>query len=130
MFGLKKPRDGRANPRWHIDRFLAVYDQDKSTFLGRVMDLSVSGMSVLSSEVLPIGNHVRLAIEVLQEDGSVRTCQLRCRCQWSQPDGDDGLHRMGLEFSGSSPAIIQEIERLIREQDLARAGSLRPRVPR
>lgn len=126
MFGLKKQRDGRANPRWRIDRFLAVYDQDKSTFLGRVLDLSISGMCVLSSETLPVGNHIRLVIESLQEAGDVRLIQLRCRSLWSKPDGDEGLYRIGLEFSGVSPVVIQQIERIIREQNLSRSGALPP----
>lgn len=125
MFGLKKTRDGRMHPRWRIDRFLAVYDRDKSTFLGRVMDLSVSGMSVLSSETLLLDNHVKLALEVLRDDGGVSTFHLRCRCLWSRPDeGDDGLYRMGFEFSGTSPAAIREIERIIHEQNLSRSGVL------
>lgn len=120
MFGLKRQRDERMHPRWRIDRFLAVYDQDKSTFLGRVMDLSVNGMSVVSSETLPIGDHVRLAIESLQRDGTVRTFHLRCRSLWVRPEDDDGLYRTGLEFSGISPAAIKEIELILREQNLPR----------
>ncbi len=128
MFGLKKHRDGRSNPRWRIDRFLAVYDQDKSTFIGRVLDLSVSGMCVLSSETLPIGKHIRLAIELMLENGGVKTFHLRCRSLWYRPD-DDSLYRMGLEFSGVSSVVIQEIERIIREQDLTRSGALPPTDP-
>lgn len=125
MFGLKKQHEGRANPRWRIDRFLAVYDHDKSTFLGRVLDLSVGGMCVLSSETLPIGNHVRFAIEILQEDGGIKTFHLRCRVLWTNPDGDDGLYRIGLEFSGVSPKVIEVIDRIIREQNLVQSGVLR-----
>jgi c-di-GMP-binding flagellar brake protein YcgR len=125
MFGLKKQQDMRSYPRWRLDRFLAVYDEDKSTFLGRVLDLSVSGMCVLSSETLPIGNHVKFAIELL-EDSGVRTFYLGCRSLWLKPDGNDGLYRMGLEFSDVSPAVIEEIERIICEQNLARSAALRP----
>ncbi len=124
MFGLNRQREGRGNPRCRIDRFLAVYDHDKSTFLGRVLDLSISGMCVLSSETLPIGNHVRFAIEILQEGGAVKTFHLRCRVLWTRPDGEGGLYRIGLEYSGISPTIIEEIERIIREQDLSRSGAL------
>ncbi len=122
MFGLKKKREDRMHPRWRIDRFLAVYDQDKSVFLGRVMDLSVSGMAVVSSETIPLGNHVRLAIESLQGDGSVKTFHLRCRSLWVRPEGEEGLYRMGLEFSGISPVTIQEIELILREQNLPGPG--------
>lgn len=112
----KKPQELRVHPRWKIDRFLGVYDKDKATFLGRVQDLSLSGMCVASSETLPVGNHVRLALEILQDDGGVETFALRCRTLWAKPYGDSGLYLIGFEFSGPSPAATARIEQIIREQ--------------
>lgn len=128
MFSLKKKREGRINPRWRIDRFLAVYDQDKSVFLGRVQDLSISGMSVLSGEIVPLNHHIKLALEVIVDGGSVNTMHLRCRSLWAREEGETGLYRIGFEFSGVAPASIGAIERIISESNLASAGDP-PRDP-
>jgi c-di-GMP-binding flagellar brake protein YcgR len=105
-----------------IDRFLAVYDQDKTVFLGRVEDLSVGGMCVVSNEVPPAERHLRLALEVLREDGGADTFHLRCRVLWIRPEKDSELYRIGFAFSGNSPAVEDAIARLIQAQSLT--GSL------
>jgi c-di-GMP-binding flagellar brake protein YcgR len=118
MFGLKKKRDNRGHPRWMIDRFLAVYDQDKTVFLGRVEDLSEGGMCILSNEIPPSDRHLRLALEVLGSDGAAETFQLRCRLLWVKPEANGELFRIGFEFSGNSPAATAAIAKLIEGQRL------------
>ena len=39
MLGRKKTKEQRIHPRWRIDQFLAIFDEDQATFLGRVEDL-------------------------------------------------------------------------------------------
>lgn len=112
----RKPADNRFAPRWKIDRFLGVYDKDKQTFLGRVQNLSVTGMCIASTEVLPVDHHIRLALEVLLDDGSTETFVLRCRAMWAKPYGNTGVNLIGLEFSGLAPMAAARIEQLVREQ--------------
>jgi hypothetical protein len=113
---LRKSRDSRAQPRWKIDRFLGVYDRDASIFLGRVQDLSLSGMCVASTELPPVGQHVRLMLEILRDSGTPETFMLRCRTLWTRPWGNSGLQLIGFEFSGPSPAAVSRIQDLLREQ--------------
>lgn len=115
MFHWKKKAEMRNYPRWKIDRFLGVYDKDKDAFLGRVQDLSISGMCVASTETVPVDNHIRLTLEILLDDGSSETFALRCRSLWARPYGS-GLHLLGFEFSGPSPAASARIAQIIQEQ--------------
>ena len=126
VFGLIRKRDKRGAPRWTIDRFLAVYDHDKTVFLGRVEDLSVGGMCVVSNEVPPSERHLRLALEVLREDGGTDTSHLRCRVLWIRPEKNTELYRIGFAFSGNSPAVETAIERLINAQSLALSSPAKP----
>lgn len=119
MFRQKKRQDKRTTPRWTIDRFLAVYDQDKTVFLGRVEDLSLGGMCVVGSECPPADRHLKLALEVLAGDGTTETLYLRCRILWVSPEEDSELYRVGVGFSGNSPAVTKAIARLISEQSLS-----------
>jgi len=116
MLGRKKMKEQRIEPRWKIDQFLAIYDEDQATFLGRVEDLSENGMSVLSTETVPVGNHLKLAVEVIQDDGSVRTFFVRCRSLWTRAESGDKYHRIGFQFSGISQADAARIRKLIEYQ--------------
>jgi len=116
MLGRKKVKEQRVQPRWKIDQFLAIYDEDQATFLGRVEDLSENGMCVLSTESVPVGNHVKLAVEVIQDDGSVKTFFLRCRSLWARAEDGDNYYKIGFQFSGISPMDASKIRRLIDYQ--------------
>lgn len=116
MFGRKKPREQRNHVRWKIDRFLAIYDEEKATFLGRVEDLSECGMCVLSMETVPVGNHVKLAVEIIQDDGGVKTFFLCCRSLWTRVESDSGYCKIGFQFSGISPFEASKVRRIIDQQ--------------
>lgn len=116
MLGRKKTKEQRAEPRWKIDQFLAIYDEDQATFLGRVDDLSENGLCVLSTETIPVGNHIKLAVEILQDDGGVKTFFLRCRSLWARAEGDGRHYKIGFQFSGISPADAGRIRGLIDHQ--------------
>lgn len=121
-------KEQRIEPRWKIDQFLAIYDEDQATFLGRVEDLSENGMSVLSTETVPVGNHLKLAVEVIQDDGSVRTFFVRCRSLWIRAESGDKYHRIGFQFSGISQADAARIRKLIEYQ--RSHGARHPGEPR
>jgi c-di-GMP-binding flagellar brake protein YcgR len=116
MLGRKKSKEQRIQPRWKIDQFLAIYDEDQATFLGRVEDLSENGMCVLSTETVPVGNHVKLAVEVIQDDSSVKTFFLRCRSLWTRAESDSKYYKIGFQFSGISQVEGARIRQLIERQ--------------
>jgi c-di-GMP-binding flagellar brake protein YcgR len=128
MFGRKQENEQRVQPRWKIDQFLAIYDEDQATFLGRVEDLSESGMCVLSTETVPVGNHVILAVEVIQDDGNVKTFFLRCRSLWTRAESDSDYYKIGFQFSDVSNLAASKIRRLI-ELQRARSAGCAPRKP-
>jgi c-di-GMP-binding flagellar brake protein YcgR len=129
MFGRKQENEQRIDPRWKIDQFLAIYDEDQAIFLGRVEDLSESGMCVLSTETVPVGNHVMLAVEVIQDDGNVKTFFLQCRSLWTRAESDSEYYKIGFQFTDVSPLAASKIRRLI-ELQRARAAGAAPRKPR
>lgn len=113
----KKKKEARIHPRWQIDRFIGVYDREQTTFLGRVQDLSLSGMCVAGSETPPVDRHVKLSLEILLDDGRTEIHPLRCRAQWVRPWGDSGFFLTGFEFSGIQPGVLNRIEQILREQN-------------
>jgi hypothetical protein len=73
-------------------------------------------MCVATTEALPVDHHVRLALEVMLDDGSTETFVLRCRTLWLKPCGNTGVNLLGVEFSGLAPVAAARIEELVREQ--------------
>lgn len=122
MFSLLKRRNHRVFARWQIDQFLGLYDEDKTTFLGRVEDLSIDGMRVTTEATLPVGQIVKIAVEMVGDNGEYETFFLRSRCVWVDEDAGDGIHRMGLQFSGVSPAVIRKIQQIIDRQPAPRSA--------
>jgi len=127
MFRRKQEIEQRASPRWKIDQFLAIYDEDQATFLGRVEDLSESGMCVLSTETVPVGNLVILAVEVIQDDGSVKIFFLRCRSLWTRTESDSEYYKIGFQFSGNPRLAASKIRRLIELQRARSVDTLPPK---
>ncbi|MDR2877670.1 MAG: PilZ domain-containing protein [Chromatiales bacterium] len=118
----KKPVENRYALRWKLDRFLSVYDKERQVFIGRVQDLSATGMCVASTEILlPIDQRVTLMLESTRDDGSMEAFAVNCRTMWVKPCGDvedTGINLIGIEFFDLSLMAAALIDELVREQNL------------
>ena len=103
----------RNTPRYSVDQFLTVYDEEKIVLLGRVDDLSMGGMCVLSELSIPLGNKAKLTIEIPLEDGGVDTIKQQCESVWIRANEASGLHKIGFRFIGISPSNMKKIHRII-----------------
>lgn len=122
LFRRRRKKDLRNNPRYAVDQFLTVYDEEKIVLLGRVDDLSMGGMCVLSELSIPLGNKAKLAIEVPLEDGRTETIMQQCESVWIHGDETSELHKIGFRFIGISANNMKKIHHIIKHQP-ALAGS-------
>jgi c-di-GMP-binding flagellar brake protein YcgR len=113
LFRRRRPKELRNMPRYSVDQFLTVYDEEKIVLLGRVDDLSMGGMCVLSELSIPLGNKVKLAIEIPLEDGGADTIMQQCESVWIHGDESSGLHKIGFRFLAISPNNMKKIHRII-----------------
>jgi len=119
MFSLFRRTEGkehRTHPRQEVDQFLSLFDEDKFTLLGRICDLSIGGMCVVSDMDIPLGNQAKLIVEINHEDGRTEDLHLRCEAVWSCTDKSSGLCRIGFRFIGVSPTNINKIRQIISRQ--------------
>ncbi len=116
LFRRKRKKIQRFNERQAIDQFLTVYDEEKFVLLGRVDDLSMGGMCVISELDIPIKNTVKLAIEIPVQDGEPQTIYQRCESVWQYADENCGLNKIGFRFVGISAANMKIINDIITHQ--------------
>ena len=113
LFRRRRQKELRNASRCSVDDFLTIYDEDKIVLLGRVDDLSMGGMCVLSELSIPLGNKVKLTIEIPLEDGGVDTIKQQCESVWIRADEASGLHNIGFRFIGISASNMKKIHRII-----------------
>jgi len=116
LFRRQPKKDHRNNQRYSVDQFLTVYDEEKIVLLGRVDDLSLGGMCVLSELSIPLGNRAKLAIEIPLEDGGTETLMQQCESVWIHGDEANELYKIGFRFIGISPYNMKTIHHIITHQ--------------
>ena len=116
LFRRHQKNNQRNFTRQPVEQFLAVYDEEKFVLLGRIADLSVGGMCVVSEVSIPLGNVVKLAIEIPHDNAETETLWLRCESVWQHIDEKNELSRIGFRFIGVSPANLHKIQQLTGHQ--------------
>ena len=106
----------RKSPRREADQFLTVYDEDQFIMLGRVVDLSIGGMCVVSELSIQLGNIVKLAIEVPLANGKTEIFWVDCESVWQKEKND--LNRIGFRFIHLSPRNNWRIRKIMEQQQL------------
>ena len=116
LFRRCEKKNLRNYTRQEVEQFLAVYDEDKFVLLGRIADLSIGGMCVISEVSIPLGNVVKLAIEIPRDNADVETLWVRCESVWQHVDEKNDLCKIGFRFMGVSPDNIKKIQGVIGRQ--------------
>jgi len=116
MFSLFKrsgKKEQRNYPRRDVEQFLSVYDEDKFVLLGRIADLSIGGMCVISDISIQLGNVVKLVIEIPRNDGEADTLMVRCESVWQHADEENEFYKIGFRFIGLSPVNLTKIQHIV-----------------
>jgi c-di-GMP-binding flagellar brake protein YcgR len=76
----------------------------------------MGGMCVLSELSIPLGNKVKLAIEIPLENGRTETIMQQCESVWIHGDESSDLYKIGFRFLGISPNNMKKIHHIITHQ--------------
>jgi len=116
FFRQSKKQVHREFPRGDVHQFLTVYDEDKFVLLGRITDLSIGGICVISENSIQLGNIVKLAIEIPQTNGETETLWVPCESVWQNVDKKNDLYKIGFRFIGLSPSNFKQLQKFIEPQ--------------
>jgi hypothetical protein len=101
--------------RLRLQNFFPVFDQQSREQLGRLVDLSTSGMMLIATHELPVGQ--TFAIEIRPPaDHSVPPLRLTAETVWCRTSPANKEHfGVGLRFSGVSDVDLALLEQLMQE---------------
>ena len=102
----------RRYERYSTNFYLYVYEQCEGRFLGHVVDISMSGLRLLGSDLLCAGEMMLLRMDISLESGRHESCEFHARTVWYSEDEDSELYITGFEFlslSEQGAEILQDI---------------------
>ena len=102
----------RTYDRYSVNFYLRVIDLDSDTLLGSIVDISLSGMRLVSEVPLPVGKtcHVRLDIALGEDDKE--QVVFDTTSIWTREDLIPGQYESGWSNT-LSPEAFKSVQRLI-----------------
>jgi c-di-GMP-binding flagellar brake protein YcgR len=109
--------DRRIGDRRDIYRFIAVVEETQQHLVGKVSDLSTTGMCVVSENSIPVGNTIDVALEVIFEHGGTDVLHVSATSLWIRKTPKADTYEIGFEFIRLPPRAIRVIKELLREAE-------------
>jgi len=107
---MEQVAERRNKPRLAIVE--DVYEQKSGRLLGHTADLNAYGMMLIGKSDFPIGEKIRISLEIPNGlNRKIRT-SLTAQCRWCEPHLDTPFYNSGFRFIYSTEFDIEYIETL------------------
>lgn len=90
-----------------------VYDERAQELLGYLVDVTASGLMLLSEEPFPVGTTQRIKVEVTSDIGDRPFLNMTVKSIWCEPDVDPKHFNTGFEIVKLKPEDDQIIQAII-----------------
>lgn len=115
MMNTNKPLDRRRLSRRHLIYYLRVFDGAGNRVLGHVVEISASGLMLVSEEPLTVQEEYRLRMKIggllPQPDELV----FQAVCKWCREDVNPDFYLAGFLLQNITPHAREIIEKLVDE---------------
>jgi hypothetical protein len=112
------PTPARAT-RLRLQHFLQVHDTSNQQLLGRLVDLSLTGMMLISTQALPPEQEYSVEIRTTP-DHPVPSLRLQAVSVWCRNNPNNLSHfGIGFRFSGVTTEMRTHLERLMQQPGVA-----------
>lgn len=110
-------QEHRRTPRKRLQQFLPVLDAGSQQPLGRLVDISLAGMMMISNEPMETGQDIWLQIQS-PEDSGLPALRIQARTVWTRSSSHNQTHHgCGLEFSNLTVEQQTLLQQLIHAKD-------------
>ena len=109
----------RKLSRRHLIVYLRVYDRGSDALLGHLVDITCSGLMLMSEQEIPVDRVCRLRIDVGEGHGRRGYLDLDARSVWSRRDVNPSYVDTGFELIEPSEHARSSIENLILDLGFA-----------
>ncbi len=89
-----------------------VFEQNSGRSLGHTADLNAYGMMLIGKSDFPIGEKIRISLEIPNGLNSKIRTSLTAQCRWCEPHLDTPFYNSGFRFIYSTDFDIEYIETL------------------
>lgn len=107
--------DQRQAPRKRLQNFLQIYDAETQELLGRLVDISATGLMLISSEPVPVGRQLRLRVHLPQKVGGRQDIELEAISMWSRSTSHTEHHGTGFHFTKMDRDDQTLLEQILNE---------------
>ena len=97
--------DKRVHPRVNVDTEVSCERHESASFIGMAKDISIGGMFIESSEILPFGTDITI---VGRFPGAKAELRLRGVVRWAKPTG------FGVQFGSLGARETHAISQLLK----------------
>jgi hypothetical protein len=97
--------DKRVHPRVNLDTEVSCQQRDSTPFTGMAKDISIGGMFIESTEILPFGTEVTIVCRV---PGTKAELRLPGIVRWAKPTG------FGVQFGSLGARETHAISQLLK----------------
>ena len=108
----------RKYERFQISFFLRILDKDTDKAMGHVVDISVSGMRVLTDRPVSQDRDYTLAIDLTKDINFEQEVIFTSKCVWIEQDLSSGAYNCGFQLQNvteKDQAIILKLIELFGE---------------
>jgi hypothetical protein len=104
--------DQRRSPRREAIYHSPVHDNRSGLLIGRIVDVSDRGLSVVATEGLAVGRRLVLSVTLPFPMAGRTRLILRAEVRWSRTDVNPALRRSGLQILAPSPEQVDILRQL------------------
>jgi len=105
----------RKDKRLQVSFFLRILDKDTDEVMGHVVDISVSGMRVLTDRSVSQDKDYTLAIDLTKDINFEQEVIFTAKCVWIEQDLSSGAYNCGFQLQNVTEKDQTIILKLIEQ---------------
>ncbi len=103
----------RKTKRRYLLYYGRVYDETAQKQLGYLVDITEHGFMLLSEEPIPVGETLRLKLELTLDIAKGPFMNFTAKSMWCEADIDPNHYNVGFEIVEIKPGDVQIIQEII-----------------
>lgn len=105
----------RSIKRRHLIYYLQVIDREQEQLVGYMVDITTSGIMLMSEKQIKPGTVLHLKALVQTDMTTKKYLDFDARCKWCRKSPNDISHDVGFELLNISGTAFHDIEEIIEE---------------
>jgi hypothetical protein len=106
-------RERRRLKRCQLLYYLKTFDADTEELVGRLIDINVEGLKLVSGASIQVGAAFNLMIELPIQIFGQKAVKFRAQCQWCRPDVNPSYFAAGFQYVDPTQEESEIISALI-----------------